>query len=63
MDPEAMRLQLLSNPQLMDTLRRQYPEMAEAAENNPQLFSQMITHAWQAREQANAAQVKGTRLW
>ena len=57
MDPEAMRLQLLSNPQLMESLRHQFPEMADAAENDPPRFTQMITQAWRQREEATATQV------
>ena len=60
MDPEAMRLQLLSNPQLMESLRRQFPEMADAAENDPPKFTQMITQAWRQREEATATQVWST---
>ena len=57
MDPEAMRQQVLSNPQLMQSLRAQYPEMADAAENDPVKFHQMVTQAWRAREEATASQV------
>ncbi|CAE6445784.1 unnamed protein product [Rhizoctonia solani] len=41
-DEEMMRLQLLGDPTLMRQLREAQPELADAAQNNPQRFAELL---------------------
>ncbi|KAF5371209.1 hypothetical protein D9758_004111 [Tetrapyrgos nigripes] len=41
-DSEMMRLQLLGDPNLMRQLRETQPEIADAAQHNPQRFAQLL---------------------
>ncbi|KAG8702045.1 DNA damage-inducible protein 1 [Ceratobasidium sp. 394] len=50
-DDEMMRLQLLGDPNIMRELRETQPELADAIQNNPQRFSQLLrSHRERQRE-------------
>lgn len=42
-DSEMMRLQILGDPQLMRQLQEAQPELAAAAQNNPQRFAELLS--------------------
>ncbi|KAG5648732.1 hypothetical protein DXG03_000079 [Asterophora parasitica] len=43
-DSEMMRLQILGNPDLMRELQQAQPELAAAAQSNPQRFAELLRH-------------------
>ncbi|KAH9939383.1 uncharacterized protein BXZ73DRAFT_76085 [Epithele typhae] len=49
-DAEMMRLQLLGDPMLMAQIRQRNPEIADAAQNNPARFAELLrqTHTMHA---------------
>ncbi|KAG9118874.1 DNA damage-inducible protein 1, partial [Ceratobasidium sp. 392] len=56
-DDEMMRLQLLGDPNIMRQLRETQPELADAVQNNPQRFSQLLrSHRERQRETELASQ-------
>ncbi|KAG6812949.1 hypothetical protein H0H92_015269 [Tricholoma furcatifolium] len=57
-DSEMMRLQTLGNPDLMRQLRENAPEIAEAAQNNPQRFAEYLR---QVRERQYEAELEQQR--
>ncbi|KAJ8087095.1 DNA damage-inducible protein 1 [Marasmius tenuissimus] len=57
-DAEMMRLQLLGDPNLMNDLRTTQPELAEAAQNNPTRFAELLR---QTRERQHDAELARQR--
>ncbi|KAF5333250.1 hypothetical protein D9611_002770 [Ephemerocybe angulata] len=57
-DSEMMRLQLLGNPDMMRELQQAQPELAEAAQNNPQRFAELLR---QTRERQYSAELEQQR--
>ncbi|KAF9266200.1 hypothetical protein L218DRAFT_101107 [Marasmius fiardii PR-910] len=54
-DSEMMRLQLLGDPNLMNDLRRTQPELAEAAQNNPTRFAELLRQMRTRQDDAELA--------
>ncbi|KAK7033556.1 DNA damage-inducible protein 1 [Paramarasmius palmivorus] len=57
-DSEMMRLQLLGDPNLMNDLRRAQPELADAAQNDPARFAELLR---QTRERQYRAEMEQQR--
>ncbi|KAG6854471.1 hypothetical protein C0991_006550 [Blastosporella zonata] len=55
-DAEMMRLQILGDPSLMNQLREAQPEIADAAQNNPQRFAELLRHTQERQYQAELDQ-------
>ncbi|QRV72376.1 aspartyl protease [Ceratobasidium sp. AG-Ba] len=54
-DEEMMRLQILGDPNLMRQLRETQPEIADAVQNNPQRFTQLLHQHRERQQQATMA--------
>ncbi|KAL0577465.1 DNA damage-inducible protein 1 [Marasmius crinis-equi] len=54
-DAEMMRLQLLGDPNLMNDLRATQPELAEAAQNNPTRFAELLKQTRDRQDDAELA--------
>jgi len=57
-DAEMMRLQLLGDPQLMQQLRATQPEIADAAQNDPAKFAQLLRQTRDRNTQAELARLR-----
>ncbi|KAK7042530.1 hypothetical protein R3P38DRAFT_2693277, partial [Favolaschia claudopus] len=57
-DAEMMRLQLLGDPDLMRQLRETQPDIAHAAQSNPQRFAELLR---QTRDRAMDAELQQQR--
>ncbi|CAE6494846.1 unnamed protein product [Rhizoctonia solani] len=55
-DEEMMRLQLLGDPNLMRQLRENQPELADAIQNDPQKFSELLRQHRERQREAEIAQ-------
>ncbi|CAE7230926.1 unnamed protein product [Rhizoctonia solani] len=55
-DEEMMRLQLLGDPNLMQQLRDNQPELADAIQNDPQRFSELLRQHRERQRDAEVAQ-------
>lgn len=54
-DEEMMRLQLLGDPNIMRQLRETQPEMADAIQNNPQRFAELLRNHRERQHEAELA--------
>ncbi|KAF8603489.1 hypothetical protein BDV93DRAFT_163718 [Ceratobasidium sp. AG-I] len=55
-DEEMMRLQLLGDPNIMRQLRETQPDMADAVQNNPQRFAELLRNHRDRQREADLAQ-------
>ncbi|KAG8715849.1 DNA damage-inducible protein 1 [Ceratobasidium sp. 423] len=55
-DEEMMRLQLLGDPNLMQQLRENQPELAHAIQNDPQRFGELLQQHRERQREAEIAQ-------
>ncbi|KAM0786171.1 hypothetical protein ACM66B_006978 [Microbotryomycetes sp. NB124-2] len=61
-DSETMRRQLLGNPQLMNQLRQSQPDLADAAQNDPARFRQLLANLSAMQQSARLQQEKELEL-
>ncbi|KAF8076777.1 aspartyl protease-domain-containing protein [Lyophyllum atratum] len=54
-DSEMMRLQVLGDPNLMRQLQETQPELATAAQSNPQRFAELLRHTRERQYEAELA--------
>jgi hypothetical protein len=58
MNPENMRQQVLHNPQLLAQLKQTLPELAQAAQQDPQVFSRMVHELERKRHEAEETRLQ-----